>query len=443
MRGRLLWGCPGFPEPTVLNDAYGGSRSRVFEVGKDQLMPIKTMLRPKRATRTSAPYLTLVPFIYFALCTIPAASHAQQSTETDPFSVIERTWKPQEILARFTEVGAPAWAQGEVLTFFHREEAQAVHVDGSFEIPLQRIANTDIWTVSVRIPDLSRAVIRYRFKTDNPRELVPARLGEHSYQYWRGPEAPESPKRMTTLSGRVYEHTIESDTLKESRRISAYLPPDHNADQRRYPVIYMADGQNVLEYATILEALILEKKIPATVLIGIHSGAYKGDKEKAFDPSKDLRSIEYLEGFDQFVPGVDASRFGAHEHFFLHEVGEWAEEHLGVSTDRAQRLLFGTSNGGAFAVSVGIRHGEHFGKILVFSVAWKPALAAPEWNSTTYPHYYLAAGSLEEGFFEATSRWAEILKSQGFEHVFRARVSGHDPIFWQEEFARAVVWALG
>ena len=402
------------------------------------------MLHSKRANRplTFEKHLELVLFIYLALCLIPATSQAQRRTTRGAFTVIERKWTSQEILARYTEAAAPVWAEGEMLTFFHREEARAVHVDGSFQVPMQRVENTDLWTVTVEIPNLSRAVIRYRFTTESPGGFwPPAQLEERSFQYWRGPEAPAPPKRVTTLSGRVYEHTLESDTLRESRRITVYLPPEHDADHH-YPVIYMADGEGASEYAAILEALTLKSKVPATVLIGIHSGGYRGDKEKVFDPSKDFRSVEYLAGFDQFAPGVDPSRFSAHEHFFLHEVGPWAEEHLGVSTDREQRLLFGFSNGGAFAVSVGIRNPEHFGKILAFAVGWAPALSVPAWDSTTYPRYYLAVGTLDDIMFETTSRWAEILKTRGFEYMFRARVSGHDSIMWQEEFGRAVVWGL-
>lgn len=401
------------------------------------------MTQPGRVHRKFAPekLQNFALFTFFAFFPIRLPSQAQQPITTKPFTIIERKWAPQEILTRYTKAGAPVWAEGEVLTFFHRGEAQVVHVKGSFEVPMRRIEDTDIWTVAVEIPKLSRAVISYRFTTDNPAALLQEQPGKATFQYWRGPYAPEPPKHVTTISGQIREHTIESDRLKESRQITVYLPPQYDKDHR-YPVIYMADGQDVPDYAIILEALILERKTPETVLIGIHSGSYQGDREKAFDPTKDLRGIEYLVGIDQFLPGVGPYRFSSHEHFFLHEVAHWAEEHLGVSADRKQRILFGVSNGASFAVSMGIRNPKHFGKILAFSVGWEKAVTVPEWDSKAYPHFYLAVGTLDDGFFETTLRWAEILKRQGFEYIFLERVSGHDALMWREEFARAVVWAL-
>ncbi|MEM8961489.1 MAG: alpha/beta hydrolase-fold protein [Acidobacteriota bacterium] len=328
------------------------------------------------------------------------------------------------------------------MTFLHRAEAATVYVDGSFQVPMQRIGDTDLWTVSVDIPNLAKAVLRYRFTTADPKEIVPGQLRERSYELWRGSNVPAEPTRVTTLSGRIVEHTIESKALEESRSLSVYLPPNHDAE-RSYPVIVMADGQSLEEYAPYLEALIVDGTVPATVLLGVHSGGYRGERGKPYDPSKDMRSLEYLTGYDRFIPDVDDSRFQAHEHFFLHEVQAWAQTHLSITKDRTQRVLFGFSNGGALAVSLGSRNPEHFGKILAFSVGWDPVVTTPEWDATAYPVFYLTAGTLEPGFLETTSHWADTLKKKGFTHVFHERVSGHDPVLWQEEFARAVIWALG
>src|SRR5687767_5687751 len=43
---------------------------------------------------------------------------------------------------------------------------------------------------------------------------------------------------------------LESPQLDNSRDILAYLPPTYETSDRRYPVIYMHDGQNLFDAKT-------------------------------------------------------------------------------------------------------------------------------------------------------------------------------------------------
>ena len=49
-------------------------------------------------------------------------------------------------------------------------------------------------------------------------------------------------------------HLLDADffmpQLNRSRRIMIYLPPDYETSQKRYPVLYMHDGQNLFDDAT-------------------------------------------------------------------------------------------------------------------------------------------------------------------------------------------------
>src|SRR5437870_294348 len=74
----------------------------------------------------------------------------------------------------------------------------------------------------------------------------------------------------------------------------------------------------------------------------------------------------------------------------------WAERKLAAPTDRQQRAVFGYSNGGVFAATMGIRHPERYGHILAFSLGVQPRTptAVRELSSD----FYLVAGTLEEGF---------------------------------------------
>jgi predicted alpha/beta superfamily hydrolase len=43
---------------------------------------------------------------------------------------------------------------------------------------------------------------------------------------------------------------VFSPSLKNSRTVAVYLPPSHEHSQKRYPVLYMHDGQNLFDAAT-------------------------------------------------------------------------------------------------------------------------------------------------------------------------------------------------
>src|SRR5258705_10823014 len=56
----------------------------------------------------------------------------------------------------------------------------------------------------------------------------------------------------STLSGHILLHkSFHSALLQNSRDIIVYLPPDYRTStSRRYPVLYMLDGQNIFDVRT-------------------------------------------------------------------------------------------------------------------------------------------------------------------------------------------------
>lgn len=93
-------------------------------------------------------------------------------------------------------------------------------------------------------------------------------------------------------------------------------------------------------------------------MVGVGSAEYEGPTEFS-SPAQDLREQEYLLGRNQ-------ERCAVHERFFVYEVVDWAARPLGVSTNREKPAVFGFSEGGAFAVSLGIRHPDQFSTPLAF-----------------------------------------------------------------------------
>ena len=78
-------------------------------------------------------------------------------------------------------------------------------------------------------------------------------------------------------------HDYYSQILNNSRDIVVYLPPDYDAGvNRRYPVLYMQDGQNLFNEQTSFagvswkadetaQSLLLAGKIKPLIIVGIYN----------------------------------------------------------------------------------------------------------------------------------------------------------------------------
>jgi enterochelin esterase-like enzyme len=189
------------------------------------------------------------------------------------------------------------------------------------------------------------------------------------------------------------------------------------------PVVFCADGQAVGGLSANVAAEIEAGSIPPIALIGVDSCSEK-------------RAQEY-------ICGVNKAAFEAHERFFVEEVPQWLDAELGISPVREACGVFGFSNGGAFAVSMGVRHREKFGVVIAFSVPPGPErTAGSAFAAKPLPRYYLAAGTKEGGFRKTTRAIAKTLERLGVTHVYYQREAGHDFSFWAAELPQAIRWAF-
>ena len=114
-------------------------------------------------------------------------------------------------------------------------------------------------------------------------------------------DAPAAATCASTVSGDLRLHTLKSSIFGNERTVRVLLPPGYgdaaNKD-RRYPVLYMLDGQNVFDACLsdvshhewsvdeTVQKLIAEKKVPPMIVVGVdHAGK---DREREYLPYKDF-----------------------------------------------------------------------------------------------------------------------------------------------------------
>jgi len=227
-----------------------------------------------------------------------------------------------------------------------------------------------------------------------------------------GPQPlPESPW-ADPIAGELVTETFGYDG---GRQVTVYVPPDPPE-----AVVFAGDGQGASRWGGFLEAAGL----PPTMIVGVHGLA-----------DETLRLQEYS-------PVFDASRFAAHERFFVEEAGQWVRSRFGVALPAGRTAVFGASAGGELALALGLRHPDVYGAILSGSpgAGYRPDGAVlPD----RVPRAYLVAGTLEPFFLENATRWATALRAAGADVLLSERVASHGSPLWRAEFPLMVAWAFG
>ncbi|NLY01971.1 MAG: hypothetical protein GXY83_38285 [Rhodopirellula sp.] len=220
----------------------------------------------------------------------------------------------------------------------------------------------------------------------------------------------------------VRDFQVQSENLEETRAITVFLPPGHRPG-REYPTVFCADGQAVHAFTPQLYHRMEHDAVPHVILVGVHS-------------SEQYRAKEYINGGDN-------RRFLAHERFFTDEVYRWAVAEFALPVAPRSCGVFGFSNGGAFALSMGVRHRDKYGVVIAFSIAGGPdRVAESEYARRPIARYYLSAGTREKPFLKTARALAAILAKHGVEHVSTEWCGGHDFRFWNLELSEAIRWAF-
>ena len=167
-----------------------------------------------------------------------------------------------------------------------------------------------------------------------------------------------------TLTGTLRLHkAVRSRFVEAARDIIVYLPPDYNsAAERRYPVLYLHDGQNLFDAATafagnewgldeLAEELIQSGQIEPVIIVGIYNAGEK-------------RITEYTHVRDRRGRGGRARAYGK---LIREDLKPFIDAEYRTLPDFADTGLGGSSLGGLVTLYLGLHHSRTFGKLIVMS----------------------------------------------------------------------------
>ena len=338
----------------------------------------------------------------------------------------------EELRSGLQENPDGAWVSGDDLTLVCISDALGIIPGPVFELPMWNLLDeanepTDLWCIQLRVDRLDEAVFGYGFWPLNENGMPLAGRGPVDNRF-RGESSPAelASHDDDALKGSLATHEFRSTALRENRRVKVYLPPNH-LPESPLPVLYSTDGNMIEPYIRRVDAAIHNGVIPPIALVAPHAAP--------MDQTGNQRALEYL-------PGFDDARFDRHQRFFVDELPSWAEQEFGVSEQREFRAIFGCSDGAGHALATGFMHKDRYAHCIAFSTGMPPD-EQTLWESDGAPFVHLCAGTLEQGFFQATEAWAAWLHFHSSPYHFTERVCGHDLIQWIEELPKSIARAWG
>lgn len=174
--------------------------------------------------------------------------------------------------------------------------------------------------------------------------------------------------RMSSITGDVrYVESFHSKVLGNTRTLRIWLPPHYEEERnRRYPVLYMHDGQNVFDGKTsyipnmewradeAAQGLIRAGLIEPIIIVAIDNGGVERGNE--FLPTKAT--------VGKNTYGGKANLYGQ---MLLTEIKPMIDGTYRTKPDAANTGLCGSSFGGIITYYLGITHPGAFSKLAIVS----------------------------------------------------------------------------
>ena len=234
------------------------------------------------------------------------------------------------------------------------------------------------------------------------------------------------------------------------RRIWLYLPPDYATSRRRYPVLYLQDGQNVFDEAT---AYAGEWGVDETLNQLVASGQDPtGCIVVAVDNGGERRLDEYSPwANERLKKGGEGSQY---VEFLVQTLKPYVDQHYRTRPQAAHTAIGGSSMGGLLAFYAGVKYPAVFGRVGVFSPAfWFANDSVLGYVRRRRPaplssRFYFVAGPAEGPTMVphmAAVRDALLARGVNASRIaFKTPADGqHAEWFWRREFEAAYRWLMG
>lgn len=308
---------------------------------------------------------------------------------------------------------------GSNLTLYARTSGEAPSICCSLQnIVWQNMPNSVLWISRYRLKDPDEAILSLSLRDQRESGLSPVVI--------RGSKALPEPLRVERLNGKVAEHEIYSEQLRETRKLLVYTPPGY-APQVAYPLLLLADGQSLPAYSSIIERLIADGLISPIVIIGLVSApdGIVGYPEAPLYKAE-LRNSEYVKGL-----AADSARFDGYQRFVVDTVIPWAQRSFSGARSPEDVALMGFSSGGGFALHTALANPDVIGPAIVMSPSFSDLFAGSFSSDGRTCKLFVSAGLYEPDFLASTKFMVKKIRNAGIPVEDYYVAAGHASDQWE------------
>ena len=231
--------------------------------------------------------------------------------------------------------------------------------------------------------------------------------------------------------------------LNRNRRIWIYLPPDYDNSEKKYPVLYLQDGQNIFDRSTSFSG---EWQVDESLNALFQQGDY-GIIAVAIDNGSGNRTNEYTPWPDDQYGGGEGAQY---VDFIVETLKPHIDENFRTLSQPKHTGIIGSSLGGLISHYAIMKYQDVFGKAGIFSPAFW--INNPEIFDFTENQgkkndlkIYLLGGERESStLISELNQMRSILLNLGFtdEQIFlKTDADGqHAEWYWAREFPAAYQW---
>lgn len=294
-----------------------------------------------------------------------------------------------------------------------------------------KMARADDGVWSVTVGPVEPGTYRYIFLVDGVATADPKNpnvISTHTsvQSIFTVPGAEYQDVKTDVLHGSVGIVWYSSTTLGKVRRAHVYAPPGYNANQQRYPVLYLLHNTGESDDSWIAEGR-------ANVILDNLIAAGKAKPMIVVTPSEHTSDGN---AFDRL--GVD--EFNGD---FLNDLIPYIDKNYRTIADRAHRAIAGQSMGGLYTLALSTMHLDHFSYVGIFSSGWFQGTSAnfvqqhgQELDNAAWKKglklYWVAVETDNKGGYANTQETLGALRAHGFQPEYYENAGHHNWLNWRE-----------
>jgi predicted alpha/beta superfamily hydrolase len=248
-------------------------------------------------------------------------------------------------------------------------------------------------------------------------------------------------KHTASANVHIISENFNIPQLNRQRRVWIYLPANYATSHKKYPVIYMHDGQNLFDEYTsgfgewgIDELLDKMRVKDQCIIIGIdHGGEYRMSEYNPYDS-------KYGKGRgDDYVD------------FLVKTLKPYIDKHYRTKTGAKYTTVAGSSMGGLISLYAVIKYPNVFGNAGVFSPAFwiAPGIYPFAQQTKLFQNvrFYFVCGDIEDDTMVANmQKMAAIIRAKGISAantpVVIIKGAKHNETQWNNDFPAFYNWLI-